>query len=188
MYFREYVCRFSRKLHYFCILGVSHLNTYMDLRWVRPHGTTWLAQHNFPAKDSSYLRDAHFSCWKVCSKPHSSDSFSGSKVRRPVMVLIWMPRNTNCWQGSTPFFQLIWKPRSRNLRMRASYVALQDRKSGSHTKKVIQVNHHIMAGLAQGTCHSLGNAVENCWGFEGFKWEAGVTHGEGLFLAWKLPL
>ena len=25
MYFREYVCRFSRKLHYFCILGVSHL-------------------------------------------------------------------------------------------------------------------------------------------------------------------
>ena len=26
MYFREYVCRFSRKLHYFCILGVSHLN------------------------------------------------------------------------------------------------------------------------------------------------------------------
>ena len=24
MYFREYVCRFSRKLHYFCILGVSH--------------------------------------------------------------------------------------------------------------------------------------------------------------------
>ena len=27
MYFREYVCRFSRKLHYFCILGVSHLNT-----------------------------------------------------------------------------------------------------------------------------------------------------------------
>ena len=27
MYFREYVCRFSRKLHYFCILGVSHLNS-----------------------------------------------------------------------------------------------------------------------------------------------------------------
>ena len=26
MYFREYVCRFSRKSHYFCILGVSHLN------------------------------------------------------------------------------------------------------------------------------------------------------------------
>ena len=25
MYFREYVCRFSRKLHYFCILCVSHL-------------------------------------------------------------------------------------------------------------------------------------------------------------------
>ena len=25
MYFREYVCRFSRKFHYFCILGVSHL-------------------------------------------------------------------------------------------------------------------------------------------------------------------
>ena len=25
MYFREYVCRFSRKLHYFYILGVSHL-------------------------------------------------------------------------------------------------------------------------------------------------------------------
>ena len=27
MYFREYVCRFSRKLHYFYILGVSHLNS-----------------------------------------------------------------------------------------------------------------------------------------------------------------
>ena len=27
MYFREYVCRFSRKSHYFCILGVSHLNS-----------------------------------------------------------------------------------------------------------------------------------------------------------------
>ena len=26
MYFREYVCKFSRKSHYFCILGVSHLN------------------------------------------------------------------------------------------------------------------------------------------------------------------
>ena len=26
MHFREYVCRFSRKSHYFCILGVSHLN------------------------------------------------------------------------------------------------------------------------------------------------------------------
>ena len=25
MYFREYVWRFSRKSHYFCILGVSHL-------------------------------------------------------------------------------------------------------------------------------------------------------------------
>ena len=28
MYFMEYVCRFSRKLHYFCILGVSHLNSF----------------------------------------------------------------------------------------------------------------------------------------------------------------
>ena len=28
MYFREYVCRFSRKLHYFCILGVSHLKVF----------------------------------------------------------------------------------------------------------------------------------------------------------------
>ena len=27
MYFREYVCRFSRKSHYFCILGMSHLRT-----------------------------------------------------------------------------------------------------------------------------------------------------------------
>ena len=26
MYFREYACTFSRKLHYFCNLGVSHLN------------------------------------------------------------------------------------------------------------------------------------------------------------------
>ena len=25
IYFREYICRFSRKSHYFCILGVSHL-------------------------------------------------------------------------------------------------------------------------------------------------------------------
>ena len=30
MYFREYVCRFSRKLHYFCILGVSHLNVFWN--------------------------------------------------------------------------------------------------------------------------------------------------------------
>ena len=35
MYFREYVCRFSRKLHYFCILGVSHLNT------LRPRQDGW---------------------------------------------------------------------------------------------------------------------------------------------------
>ena len=27
MYFREYFCRFSRKSHYFYILGVSHLNS-----------------------------------------------------------------------------------------------------------------------------------------------------------------
>ena len=33
MYFREYVCRFSRKLHYFCILCVSHLKV-----------TTWCCQ------------------------------------------------------------------------------------------------------------------------------------------------
>ena len=30
MYFREYVCRFSRKSHYFCILGVSHLKPESD--------------------------------------------------------------------------------------------------------------------------------------------------------------
>ena len=82
----------------------DEINTYMDLRCVRPYGTTWLAQHNFPAKDSSWLRDARFRCRKVCCKPHSSDSFSGFKVRRPVMVLIWMPRNTNCWHGSKTFF------------------------------------------------------------------------------------
>ena len=35
MYFREYVCRFSRKLHYFCILGVSHLNS------LGPSDATW---------------------------------------------------------------------------------------------------------------------------------------------------
>ena len=33
MYFREYVCRFSRKLHYFCILGVSHLNRHRENFW-----------------------------------------------------------------------------------------------------------------------------------------------------------
>ena len=33
MYFREYVCRFSRKLHYFCILRVSHLNWIIVGQW-----------------------------------------------------------------------------------------------------------------------------------------------------------
>ena len=40
MYFREYVCRFSRKSYYFCILGVSHL------KWTPMNTLQWQFNRN----------------------------------------------------------------------------------------------------------------------------------------------
>ena len=70
MYFREYVCRFSRKSHYFCILGVSHLKsrdvngscTWMvDFQWSDPEinyfqwSNNSLFNHDYPRQLWKYI-------------------------------------------------------------------------------------------------------------------------------------
>ena len=111
------------------------MREYTDLTCDLPHGVTWEAQINLPARRSSCFLEALRRRWKSRIMASTSCSLSGFRDNSPATLSMFTPRKVTDWLGSWIFAQFIWNPRDRRRIMRASSAALQLWKSEPLTIK-----------------------------------------------------